>query len=135
MINWLQQLKSHSQDKKLMLSIGMSFLLLIASLIINFYAGTYATEKASSSVTDIILSNIRVFDVDLIFTYGSVLFWLFMITIFIYRPNRLPFCLKTIALFVIIRAIFIVLTHIGPFPNSLIVPAGSLMSKFTFGGG
>ena len=32
-------------------------------------------------------------------------------------PKRIPFTLKTIALFVIIRSIFITLTHIGPFPD------------------
>ena len=48
--------------------------LLSSSLIINFYAGNYATEKASSPVTDIILSNTRVYDFDWVFVYGAIAF-------------------------------------------------------------
>jgi len=64
------------RDKKFLLSLCLSFLLLLFSLVVNYYAGQFATEKASNSVTDLILSNIPVFDLDGIFIYGPVIFWL-----------------------------------------------------------
>lgn len=126
--------KDYVSNKKLIVSSIISFAFLFASLIINFHAGTYATEKASSPVTDIILSNIPVINVVGIFTYGAFIFWIFIAILCLYSPKKIPFTLKSIALFIIIRAIFISLTHIGPFPTQAIVESESLISKFTFGG-
>jgi len=112
--------------------IAMSALIL--SLFVNYYAGTYATEKASNSVTDIILSNIPVFNVDEIFLYGSVVLVVFIAGFIIVDPKRIPFTLNSIALFVVIRSIFISLTHIGPFPDKTILELGNIFDKFLFGG-
>jgi hypothetical protein len=111
-----------------------SWAMLFASLFINFYAGTYATEKASNPVTDIILSNIPVFDVDAIFIWGAfgvvaVIAWACLI-----HPRRIPFALKTIGLFVIVRSVFITLTHIAPFPTHAAFDPISFASYFMFGG-
>lgn len=134
MNNWLQKAKSHFKDKTFLMSIGFAVILLFISLVVNFYAGIYATENASNSVTDIILSNIRVYDVDGIFVYGPIFFWIFIAWLLISEPKRIPFALKSIALFTIIRAIFISLTHIGPFPLDVVMDTSKLMQKFAFGG-
>ncbi len=131
---WLNKWSNALKNRKFILSLSTAILFLIISLIVNFIAGTYATERASLPVTDIILSNIPVFDVDGIFVYGPIILWSFMIFIFSHKPNKLPFTIKSIALFVIIRSIFISLTHIGPFPNQILVSAGNFSSKYTFGG-
>jgi hypothetical protein len=107
---------------------------LIASLVINFYAGLYATERASNSVTDIILSNTRVYDVDGIFIYGSMMFWWFVAVWCSFEPHKIPFTLKSIALFVVIRSVFISMTHIGPFPTKVSIDPTSIISLFSFGG-
>ncbi|MEI6843566.1 MAG: phosphatase PAP2-related protein [bacterium] len=109
---------------------------MIASFFVNFYAGTYATEKASGYVQDIVLSNIPVFDVDMIFIYGPLVLWVVVAGLCSYKPNRIPFILKSIALFIIIRSIFITLTHIGPFPDQIALGMSptSWINKFTFGG-
>jgi membrane-associated phospholipid phosphatase len=130
----MKQYFSNYKDKEFLLSFFTAILFFAVSLVINFYAGMYATKSASSPVTDIILSNIRVFDVGYIFTYGAMLFWVFAFLLGLYHPKKFPYALKTIALFTIIRAIFISLTHIGPFPTQLIVENGTILSKFTFGG-
>ena len=51
-------------DKSFLISVAASFALLLLSLVANFYAGIYATERASNSVTDLVLNNIPVFDVE-----------------------------------------------------------------------
>jgi hypothetical protein len=122
------------KDKRYLMSAVASFLLLCVSLIVNYYAGTYATNRASNSVTDLILDNTRVYDLDGVFIYGTIVFWIFVGVLLIRRPDVLPFTLKSVALFTIIRAFFITLTHIGPFPTQIAVDPGVLMSKFTFGG-
>jgi hypothetical protein len=125
---------AHYKDREFLISFFTAVLFLGISLVINFYAGMYATKSASSSVTDIILSNIRVFDVGYIFTYGAIIFWAFTLLLGVYYPRKFPFVLKSIALFTVIRALFICLTHIGPFPTQVVMETGSILSKFTFGG-
>lgn len=120
------------KNKNFIISFFSSLFFLFISLIINFYAGTYATERASNSVTDLILSNIRVFDVDGFFIYGSLILVLFIIFICIVKPEKAPFTVKSIALFVIIRSVFITLTHLGPFPSQIIINS-DLLSKLSFG--
>ncbi len=125
--------KLHWSDRSFLKSATLATVLLLISLVINYFAGSYATQRASNSVSDLILSNIRVFDVDGFFVYGAFLFWGFMGFLFLLEPQKIPFAFKSIALLVIIRALFITLTHIGPYPNQ--VPINSdILSKFSPGG-
>lgn len=129
----LNDYKTYFTDKYFLKSFSLSILFLVTSLIVNFYAGTYATERASNYVTDIILSNIPVFDLDGVFIWGSFILGSFIALICIYKPERIPFTLKSIALFVIIRSLFITLTHLGPFPSQIAIDS-NLLSKMSFGG-
>lgn len=124
----------HIKNKKYTTSLVTSFVFLIISLIINFYAGTYADASVSNPVTDIILSNIPVFDVDYIFVYGAMFFIVCIAVVCFKHPERTPFTVKAISLFVIIRSIFISLTHIAPFPTHVVIDPLNFISHFTFGG-
>lgn len=120
--------------KSIMVPVVASFALLLVSLVINYYAGTYATSRASNWVTDVILNNIPVFDVDWFFVYGAVAFWIFIIGLCVVKPHRIPFTVKSISLFILVRSVFVSLTHIGPFPTQITLDVSNLLSKFTFGG-
>ena len=134
MQEWTDSYKTYFGQKNFLFSSIISFVLLLMSLVVNFYAGVFASERASNAVTDIILSNIRVYDVDGIFIYGS---WVLVIIIglvcFRY-PWKIPFILKSIALFVLTRSVFITLTHIGPFLTTDIIRPKGFLSYFVFGG-
>ena len=119
--------------KELFYATVSSVLVLFASLVVNWYAGLYATERASNPVTDIILSNTRAYDVDGIFIYGAIVFWFFVVALCIRDLKKLPFTFKAIALFVLIRSLFISLTHIGPFPGQLALDS-NMLNIFAFGG-
>jgi hypothetical protein len=124
----------HFKNAQFRKSLAAGLILLTVSLFINFYAGVYATQRASNSVTDIILSNIRVYDLDGVFIYGTWVLVLFIVWVCISRPKKSLFIIKTIALFVLIRAVFITLTHIGPFPTQVVINPGSFLNYFIFGG-
>ncbi len=126
--------KVYLKNEDFIVSFLTALALLAGSIIINFFAGIYATERASNAVTDIVLSNIRVFDVDAIFIYGTIFFWTFVGILCLFELKWLPFTFKSIALFVLIRSVFISLTHIGPFHDQVIINPASIVSKFTFGG-
>jgi hypothetical protein len=122
------------KDRSFIISMIISLFFLGLSFFVNFYAGIYATERASSAVTDIILSNIRTFDVAGLFIYGTLIFWSIFMIICLYYPRKIPYTLKTISLFVVTRAIFISLTHIGPFPTQIAITPITIVNRFSFGG-
>jgi len=122
-------------NKKFVYSVIFSALFLIISLIFNFYAGVYATEKASNPVQDIILSNTSPINVNGTFIYGPLIIWFFVSFLLLSEPKRIPFTLKTITLFVFIRFIFFSITHLGPFPDHINLDYSSfLVWAFTSGG-
>ena len=122
------------RNKKLLQSVLISLLLLLGSFVVNFYAGVFATERASNYVNDIVLSNIPVYDLDFIFVYGFLLLVVLIGVLAFIQPKHAPFIIKSIALFVVVRSIFITLTHIGPFPDGILISSGpDWIAKFTFG--
>ncbi len=129
----LPRYRPYIMSKDFLLSLAASLVLLLASLVVNFYGALYAAERASNSLTDMILSNTRVYDVDFLFIYGPILFWIGVAALLVFNPQCIPFTLKSIALFVLIRSLFITLTHIGPFPETVIIDS-NFIRHFTFGG-
>jgi hypothetical protein len=113
-------------DKGFIPSFLFGLLLLAAALVFNYFAAAYATARASSSVADIILSNIPVFNVDWVFVFGPFVFIIIMVCIALWHPKTLPFTGKSIAAFVVVRSFFIMLTHIGPFPDHNIIDGTTL---------
>jgi hypothetical protein len=130
----IQKYKKDVWNKSFIISFLGSLILLTTSLVINFFAGSFATHNASNPVTDIILDNTNIKDVDGIFVYGSMILWSFVAGLLLIKPRYAPFVLKSIALFVFIRSISISLTHIAPFPGQINLPENSLIKFFTFGG-
>ncbi|MGC9602933.1 MAG: phosphatase PAP2-related protein [Minisyncoccia bacterium] len=133
MAEWLNKYRLYFRNRKFLFLAGGGFLFLVLSIIISFFAIIYATDRASGPVTDIILSNLPVFDVDMIFVYGPVLFWILVAGYLVFEPKKIPFTLKSIALFIVIRSIFISLTHIGPFPVHDQITTSGLLGVFTSG--
>ncbi|OGZ33911.1 MAG: hypothetical protein A2174_03430 [Candidatus Portnoybacteria bacterium RBG_13_41_18] len=133
MKRWLIKYRPYIKNKQFLISTGAAFLFFIAGVVITYFAIIYATESASGPVTDIILSNIPVFDVDGLFVWGPVIFWLIITLYAFLHPQKLPFMLKSIAIFLFIRSAFIILTHIGPFPTHLQINGSGILGVFTTG--
>jgi hypothetical protein len=96
------------------LSEGAAFL--AASAIAIFAAVTYATVHASNYVTDFVLSRVGPYNVRFLFIYGTFAAFAITAGLLAWRPNRLPFALKAMALFLLVRAVFVALTHMAPSP-------------------
>lgn len=133
MITLLKEYKHLFSQRDFLISFFASLVFLVVSFIINWYAGVYATANASNPVTDIVLSNVRTFDVDGIFVFGTIFFWTFMILLGLKDPKTIPFLFASVALFVVVRSLFISLTHIGPFPTQIVIDS-NIIDKFSFGG-
>lgn len=117
------------------LSLPLSLALFVTAVAANTMAGFYATERASNSVTDIILSNIPVFDVDYIFVFGGIAVIAFVVALLFAHPRRMPFVLCALGLFYITRAVFVTLTHLGPYPEHAVIDFQSKIILALWGGG
>ncbi|HVU06242.1 MAG TPA: phosphatase PAP2-related protein [Candidatus Paceibacterota bacterium] len=122
------------KDKAYTRRFLLAWLLLLVALVVNYCAGIYADRVASNSVTDIILDNVPVVDVDGIFIYGGYALIACIVLAGLQKPNRGPFIVKTIALFYVTRAIFASLTHIAPFPSHIIIDPTGFSRFFNFDG-
>ena len=107
---------------------GAAFL--AASTIAIFAAVSYATVHASNPVTDLVLSRIGPLNVRFLFIYGTFTAFGFTISIVVCRHKRLHKALKDIALFLLVRAVFVALTHIAPSPIDPQQPAPFFNSIF-----
>jgi membrane-associated phospholipid phosphatase len=130
MVKKLQKLKSHWSQKKFRRSVFWGLFFLIATFIINSAANSYTLNHASAHVTDLILDNVPVFNVNFIFVEGFSLFWAFIAVLQFYEPKTLPFVLKSVALFIFIRSLFIMLTHLAIPPLHSFTDPGYIFKKF-----
>jgi hypothetical protein len=119
------------QDFRLSVAFGIP--LLLAAFFVNFLAIHIATENASSSVTDIILSNIPVHEVDGFFVYGTFIVGFLGALLVLVHPKRLPFALHALTLFILIRSCFTVLTHLGPPEVQYMSDFGATVTEAFFG--
>lgn len=111
-----------------------AFIAFCASLVAEYVSTAYATASASNPVTDIVLSNIPVFDTDGIYVYGLLLLVAFVTLLVLTHPKRIPFVLFALALFIVIRSFFVSLTHLAPYPIPSSPDFGTTMQKIFFGG-
>ncbi|MFZ3233422.1 MAG: hypothetical protein WA194_08085 [Patescibacteria group bacterium] len=78
--------RPHFRNSRYWFDVLSGIAFLSCALILNFYAGQYATSSESNSVTDVILSHTRAHDVDGIFTYGAVLFVCYIAFLCFWHP-------------------------------------------------
>lgn len=100
-------------------SMYLGLLLLLLSIIVQVTLGRYSADQAVSAApaSDIFLNNLPVVNLDFIIVGGAIALWVVASLLLLRRPRYLIFGVKAIALYIIARAFFISLTHIGPYPH------------------
>lgn len=129
----MKSYKIYFADKSFILSFIVGLVLLSISLVVQFFVSGYVNNLPNAPVEDLILSNIRSYDVGLIFIYGSVLLLFIGIFVVFKWINCAPFVMKSVALFTLIRSVFVSLTHISAFPTHLIIDS-PFFNKEVFSG-
>jgi hypothetical protein len=130
----LEESKRYWTRPDFYLTVVSGFALFAISLIINYFAGSYATSSMGNPVKDLILDNIPKYNVDLIFIDGAILFYIFVALMTVYSPKKIPYVIKSVSLFILIRSFFIILTHIGPYPEHSPFEMNNILNKIIFGG-
>src|SRR3990167_6163948 len=120
-------------DRHFRFSAPVAIIAFIGALFVNFWAIHQATNNASNSVTDIILSNIPVFEVDGFFVYGTFLVVAVSVVMLLMHPKRVPFALHAVTLFILIRSAFTLMTHLGPPEVAYLSDFGATITNSFFG--
>lgn len=107
-----------------LLSLLGAFLLLgisyVAEHFANVYAFDYSQRPTSNHVGDFILDNIPAIDLNFIIIEVALATIVFgTLFVVLAKPRHILFTLKAVALFIIIRAFFISLTHVGIHPDNI----------------
>ena len=126
--------KTFWSQKSFAYNVLIGIVFLSVALIANRYANSYAAAQASNNVTDIFLNNLPVVDVRLIFSEGAMLFLLFLAAVLLYEPKYISFTLKSLAVFVLIRSFFLILTNLAPPADQILVSPTDFISSFSSGG-
>ncbi|MGI0119438.1 phosphatase PAP2-related protein [Zooshikella sp. RANM57] len=115
------------------ISAILGFVFLCFSFLVAKLAGEYSSDVAGCSVDDLLLDHIPLMDVNTIHVYGATFYWILFFLYVIIQPKMIAFVSKTFSLFILIRAFFNVLTHLGPPETTLIVP-DNITNFYTFTG-
>ncbi|MFA7309922.1 MAG: phosphatase PAP2-related protein [Candidatus Paceibacterota bacterium] len=129
----MRRYRLYAAQQNFRVSVALGIIFVLAAFFVNFLAIDIATERASSAVTDIILSNIPVFEVDGLFVYGTFVVGILSALLVLEHPKRLPFALHALTLFVLIRSGFTVLTHLGPPEVQYMSDFGATITESFFG--
>ncbi len=102
--------------KSLAVSVGFFIVALIALKISN----NYVVSIKGTAVDDLFLNHLPTVDIDEFIIQASLLVTFLGTFLVLSKPKYLNFGLKALAVFIITRAFFISLTHLGPSPHELL---------------
>jgi len=100
-------------------SMWFGVLLLVLSVIVQIVLGRFSSRVAVNApgVQDIFLDNLPLINLSPVIVGGAIVLWVFAWVLLIVKPKYLIFSTKAIALYIISRAFFFSLTHVGPYPS------------------
>ncbi|MDP2665751.1 MAG: phosphatase PAP2-related protein, partial [bacterium] len=98
----------------------------------NIYAFAYSERPTSSYVGDLFLDNLPAVDLNLIIIEGAFLSIILGTLYLLSKPRHILFALKALALFIIVRALFISLTHVGVYPTHIAPGLGFFANIYSY---
>ncbi len=115
----------------------ISALLLLAAAYVaehfaNLYELEYSLRPTSTYVGDLLLDNLPAVNLNFLIIEIALFSIVAGLIFVISRPRYLIFTLKALALFIMIRALFISLTHVGIYPESIYPGDGVFAQIYTY---
>src|SRR3989338_9290212 len=113
-----------------LLLLGVSY---IAEHLANLYEQEYSLRPTSVYVGDLLLDNLPVIDLNIIIIDGALIsIVLGILFVVLSRPRYIIFSIKALALAILIRALFISLTHVGIYPGNIDPGVGFFDGIYTY---
>jgi PAP2 superfamily C-terminal len=98
----------------------------------NVYAFAYSVRPTSVFVGDLLLDNLPVVNLNLIIIEGALISIVAGVIYVLLHPRYVFFSLKALAVFIIIRALFVSFTHVGIYPSHVDPGAGFFDGLYTY---
>lgn len=128
----IKSIFSRERSSSLLSALALLAVAYIVEYSASVYASNYSQRPTYNYVGDLILDVIPVVDLSFIIIEVG-LAAIVLGTWFVFsRPRYILFTLKTVALFVIIRAFFISLTHIGIHPDGITPGLGFFDAVYSY---
>jgi len=109
-------------------SLYEGILFLAIALVAQIFAGQYSAKSATNIVGDVFLDNLPTIDFTRIIVDGAFFLTILSAVLLFLSPRHLLFAIKVVSLFIIIRSFFVTLTHLGIYPNQIVL-GNSLMDR------
>jgi hypothetical protein len=124
------------REKSFLLSLLTGIAILLVGVVCILSAREYLVLTSSSigAKPDFFLDILPVMRLEDFLVWGVPVLLLFITSILFVYPERLPFSLKAIGLFLLIRSFFIVLTPLGVRPDQITSSAQGLFQSLAYGG-
>jgi len=128
---WAKEWKTELKEHKWLLIL--SIILIIIANILNVTAATYSDRMGSAHVADIILDNIPAVNLQYVFTFGFTfaIAILFLYPLF-FRVRQVHLVISQFSLLLIVRAFFIILTHLKQPIDAIVVDLPQIYSALVF---
>lgn len=110
--------------RRLMLIKALGFF--IIALIVQSIASQYVGNLKGLSVGDILLDHLPALDIDFVVVQGALILTFIILAIMIWQPKYIIFTVIAFSVFVITRAFFISLTHMGINPHEITLDTNSV---------
>jgi hypothetical protein len=118
-IDNLQSRHKNFWTKGRIISLLTSLLFLVTALFIQKFANDYVKIIKGIAVDDILLNHLPTVDIDSLIIQIVLILTFVIIWLLLVKPNYIIFTIKALAIFIVIRAFFISLTHLGINPQEL----------------
>ncbi len=113
--------------------IFLSLMIFVIATFIDFFSGKYVTAVKSAHVPDLILDHIGPVNVGFLFIWGYIAFFL---TLFLYpilfHIRTLHIVISQFSLLVMLRAVFVVFTHLQTPPDAISASFPWIFQKLNF---
>lgn len=107
-------------ERTYLVSALVSFLLFLGALFASSRAVQFATKDVGNSTSDILLDNLPLINTDIIFSEGALALVVLVTVLLLIKPRAITFTLKSLALLIYTRSLFVIMTHLAPYPDHII---------------
>lgn len=100
-------------------SLISALIFLSLAILFQSYVSSYSTRVSGGSVPDLLLDHLPIINLNWVIVEGALAVIVGTIVLLFYKPEYLIFTLKAVAIFVITRAVFLAVTHVGVYPGQI----------------
>ena len=111
-------------------ALYVALFILALSLVFQYFAGVYSAHVATQYVGDLLLDHLPVVNLNLIIVEGALWAILVSTVLVLAKPRYIIFSIKTVSIFLAIRAVFVAVTHLGIYPGQIVPGPGPFDSLY-----